>query len=76
MSIFKRLHTTLRSRVDHMVSEIENHDAVIEAAIREARRSVARSKVRLAGLKGDGMRLRRRLSELRDAERQWTKRTD
>lgn len=74
MSLFKRLHLTLRSRVDHLVSEIENHDAVIEAAIGEARRSVAKSKVRLAGLRGEVARLCRRLSELRKAEHQWADR--
>ncbi len=29
MSLFKRLSTTLFSRIDQVVGEIENHDAVI-----------------------------------------------
>lgn len=74
MSIFKRLYATFSSRVDHLVTEIENHDAVIEAAIREARQSVAKSKVRLARLKTDGERLRRRIDELHQAEGKWAER--
>jgi phage shock protein A len=74
MSIFKRLYTTFSSRVDQLVTEVENHDAVVEATIREARQAVAKSKVRLARLKTDGERLRRRLGELQQAETKWTER--
>ena len=74
MSVFKRLSATFSSRIDHLVGQIENHDAVVEAAIRDARQAVAKSKVRLSRLKADGIRLRRKRAELLQAESQWTQR--
>ena len=57
-----------------MVSEIENHDAVIEAAIRDNRRALAKAKARLNRLKADGRQLNQRVGELKHAEQQWTQR--
>jgi phage shock protein A len=74
MSIFKRLRTTISASVDQMVGDIENHDAVVDMSIKEARQAVARSKVRLAKLKIDGAKLKRRYAELSNAETQWTQR--
>lgn len=74
MTMLKRLSTTLFARVDQFVGAIENHDAVIEAAIRDARQAAARAKVRLARVERDGERLRSRLAELRRAEASWTER--
>ncbi|HAJ92027.1 MAG TPA: hypothetical protein DCO71_05335 [Gammaproteobacteria bacterium] len=74
MAVFKRLSATLVSRIDQVVSQIENHDAVVEVAIRDARQAVAKSKVRMARLQSDGVRLRRKLAELRKGEAQWTQR--
>lgn len=47
MSLFKRISTTLVSRLDAAVGEIENHDALIEASIREQRKKIAAAKVQL-----------------------------
>jgi len=74
MSIFKRLRTTITASVDQMVGDIENHDAVVEVAIKEARQAVAKSKVRLARLKCDGGKLKRKRAELSIAETQWQER--
>jgi len=74
MSIFKRLTTTFTSRVDQMVSQIENHDAVVEVAIRESRQATAKAKVRLARVQRDGEQLRTKISQLRQDEQQWTHR--
>lgn len=74
MSLFKRLSATLFSRVDQAVSQIENHDAVIDASIRDARRAAARAKVRLARVHNDGERLHTKLNVLREAEMSWTQR--
>ena len=49
MSIFKRLTATFSSRVDQMVSQIENHDAVVEVAIKESRQATAKAKVERLG---------------------------
>ncbi len=74
MSLFRRLSATIASRVDQLVGEIEDHDAVVESVIRNARRAVARSRVRLAHLRSEGGRLRRRLAELGQAEKRWAER--
>lgn len=47
MSILKRLSTTLISRIDRVVTEIENHDAVIQAALNEMNRKMAKAKIAL-----------------------------
>ncbi len=72
MSMFQRISATLFSQVDRAVSEIENHDAVIEAAVRDHQRALAKAKVRFNRLQADGRRLRHRLHELRGSEAQWT----
>lgn len=74
MSIFKRLSATLFSRVDSVVSEIENHDAIIEASIRDNKHALAKAKVRFNRLQADGRRLQQRLEELQAAEAQWERR--
>lgn len=74
MSIFKRLTATFTSRVDQMVSQIENHDAVVEVAIKESRQATARAKVRLARVQRDGELLRNKITQLRKDETLWTNR--
>lgn len=74
MSVFKRLSATMVSHVDKLVSEIENHDAIIETAIRDHQKALARAKVRFNRMQADGRRLRRRLEDLEAAERQWSER--
>lgn len=74
MSIFKRLSATVFSSVDRVVSEIENHDAIVETAIRDNQRALAKARVRFNRLRADGQRLQQRLDELRAADRQWTRR--
>lgn len=74
MSVFKRLSATMFSRVDRVVSEIENHDAIIEAAIRDNQRALAKARVRFNRLQADGRRLQQRLDHFHTAEEQWTRR--
>ena len=49
MSFFRRVTLAVSTQLDRMVGEIENHDAVVEAGIRESRRLYARARVRHAG---------------------------
>jgi phage shock protein A len=57
-----------------MVSQIENHDAVVEAAIRESRQAVAKAKVRLTRVRSDGEQLQKKIIGLRAQQMQWTAR--
>lgn len=74
MSIFKRLSATVFSGVDRVVSEIENHDAIVEVSVRDHQRALAKAKVRFNRLRADGQRLAKRLEELQQAEAQWGRR--
>ena len=74
MSLLKRIYATMSAHIDGVVSEIENHDAIVESAIRDNQRSLARAKVRFNRLQADGRRLRQRLDRLRTAEQQWSTR--
>ena len=74
MSIIKRLTATFSSRVDQMVGQIENHDAVVEVAIKESRQATAKAKVRLARVQRDGELLRNKINQLQNDETLWTNR--
>lgn len=74
MSVLKRFSTTVVAHIDRLVGSIENHDAVIDAAIRNARQAAARATVRLERVRRDGERLRQRLDTLRANEQNWARR--
>jgi len=74
ISIFKRLSTTVFSRIDQVVSEIENHDAVIQANLDEMRKKVAEAKVRLNQVHREKEQLKRQGEELQENTRRWQQR--
>lgn len=74
MSIVKRIAATVTARVDQLVGEIENHDAVVEAGIREARQAYARAHVRHARMAQEGQRLRDQITTLETSAAQWQER--
>lgn len=71
MSLVKRLTATIRAQVDAAVSRIEDHDAVIDAAIAQARQALAKGRVRLARVQRDGQGLTERAASLRAAITSW-----
>jgi phage shock protein A len=74
MSIFKRLSTTLVSRIDQVVGEIENHDAVVQATLDDMRKKVAEAKVRLGQVHREEQRLQEQIREQQDNAERWRKR--
>jgi len=74
MSIFKRLSATLVSRIDHVVGEIENHDAVIQATLSDMRKKIAEAKVRLGQVRHEQQQLKHQLQEQQDNGLLWRKR--
>lgn len=74
MSIFKRLSATLVSRVDQVVGEIENHDAVIQATLNDMRKKVAEAKVRLGQVHRERGRLQQQCQELQVNVQCWKQR--
>ncbi|MEM7281130.1 MAG: PspA/IM30 family protein [Pseudomonadota bacterium] len=74
MGLFRRLSATISSTVEQAVTRVENHDAIVAAAIKSTQSNAAKAKVRLARVQKDGEVLRTRSKELQTAERTWGER--
>lgn len=74
MSLIRRISATLTSSVDRAVSKVENHDAIVNAALRDTQQAAARSRVRLERVRKDGRALKTRYQSLKDAHSRWTER--
>ncbi len=74
MSLIRRISATVTSSVDRAVGRIENHDAIVDAAIRDTQQAAARSRVRLERVRQDGHKLHARRHDLKVAVARWTER--
>jgi phage shock protein A len=74
MSLIRRISATLTSSVDRAVSKVENHDAIVNAALRDTQQAAARARVRLERVRKDGHALKNRHQSLQLAESRWTER--
>ncbi len=74
MSLIRRISTSITSSVDRAVSKVENHDAIINAALRDTQQAAARSRVRLERVRKDGHNLKTRHANLQQAVGRWTDR--
>ncbi len=74
MSIFSRITATLSASVEKAVGQIENHDAIIEASIKECRSSLVKARVYRDRVSRDGEQLRKRLKELNTDRQSWEQR--
>lgn len=74
MKILNRWKTTLISGFEHVVNQVENHDAVIATAIRETREAAAGARVKLNRLRRDCEKMRLRLAELEQSAATWAAR--
>lgn len=74
MNIFKRWTASVSSRVDWMVSQVENQEALVNSALKEARQSAARAKVQLGRVRRDGEVLRSKHRETEQAVIVWRER--
>jgi phage shock protein A len=74
MSLFRRISTTLTSTVDRAVAKVENHDAIVQAALRDTQQAGARARVRLERVRKDGRALKARFEELRESTARWAER--
>jgi len=61
MKTLKRWTTGIFSRVDWVVSQIENQEALINSALKDSREAVAKAKVQMGRVRQDGARLRQKL---------------
>lgn len=74
MSPFKRLTATLTARLDQLVSDIENHEAVTEAYLRQLAKAIAEAKLRHQQLLTEQERLEIRAKAQRKEMNQWENR--
>ena len=74
MNLFRRISATFSASMEDVVSRVEDHDAVVEAAIRDGRKAAAKIKVRLARVQKDGAQLEKRKQELKQQLSKWTER--
>lgn len=71
MSIIKRLSSTLVSSIDHLVADIENHDAVIQASLADMRKKIATARIRLAQIQRDENQLQEQINALQTQSGKW-----
>lgn len=74
MNYLKRWTVGLFSRIDGIVAQVENHEALVSEALRDLQGATARAKVQLRRVHEDGARLRSRLAEAREATATWRER--
>ncbi|VAX10375.1 hypothetical protein MNBD_GAMMA26-156 [hydrothermal vent metagenome] len=74
MSIFKRLSATLVSHIDHVVGEVENHDAVIQASLHEMRKRVAEANIRLNRVRAEEAQIEKRKQQRESDALRWRQR--
>lgn len=74
MSLFKRLSATLFSRIDQVVGEIEDHDAVVQATLTDMRKKVAEAKIRLKQVHREEDRLQQLINQQTDNAERWRQR--
>ncbi len=74
MNLFTRITATIGATAEKTISRVENHDAIVEAAIRDTRKAASQAKVRYSRVVRDGQVMKKRLAEAREMERKWTER--
>lgn len=74
MNIITRISATLLSGVDKTVCQIENHDAVVEASLKESQRAAAQARVRLQRVKRDGESMLQKQKSLIQKIEHWSER--
>ena len=72
MQLFKRISSTVLASVDMVISEIENHDAIIESMLKGLKVARAQCGVRLNRVIKDGLKMQSEHDKLIDQEQQWT----
>lgn len=74
MNIFTRVTTRISSSFDWVMNQIENHDALVQAAIKEIHESGIKARIQLGRVQSDGRKLENRLNELSEQIPRWAER--
>ena len=74
MRMFKRWVSCLTTNFDWVITQVENHEALVDGAIREMQGAGQKARVQLARVQKDGELMRERLVQLKQQEQIWTER--
>ena len=74
MSYLKRITVSLGSQIENLVSQVEDHEAVVDAAISDAQKSLAAAKLRLTRVIRDEEQLQEQISSLKQSQLKWRNR--
>lgn len=71
MNSLRRLTASIISSFEGVVGQLENHEALVTTAIREAEQAAGRAKAQLGRVQKDGISMRKRVEELREQAELW-----
>ncbi len=74
MNLFNRITTSVSATLDKAVSKVENHEAIVDVALKETRAAAAKARVRYSRVSKDGEALRKKLQNIILMEKTWTER--
>ena len=74
MKALRRITTSISASFDWMISQVENHESLVNAAISEVNEAAARAAVQHKRVQADGLAMRRKLEDLRSNAELWSDR--
>jgi len=74
MSLFKRATSGFFARIEQIIGDIENHDALIKAAIKEQKHNLAYAKVQFNKVDASYRQINQQIIELTKKKQQWATR--
>jgi phage shock protein A len=74
MNLLTRITATLTGKVEEMVAQVENHEAIVAVALKDTRAAVAKAKIRLDRVHKDGESLQKKQQEATQMQTVWEER--
>lgn len=74
MRAIRRWATSIAASFDYVITQVENHEAIVTSAIKDMQQAGNKARAQLARVKRDGENMRKRIADLRELERVWKER--
>lgn len=74
MSIIKRISSTLSARIEQVVSEMENHDAIVQVTVNDMQKKIVDAKVVLRQVKQEANKLDEQIIQMQQETKSWQQR--
>ncbi len=74
MKTIRRWTSALTSSFEWMISQVENHEALVTSSMKDVQEAGARAQVQLKRMRLDGQQMRKRLADLREQVELWCSR--